>query len=62
VVDTNEDVLRDLQDRLDVRAVAGNGAYPNVLETAGIADTDILVALTNSDEINIVACEIAHTL
>ncbi len=62
VVDTNEDVLRDLQDRLDVRAVAGNGAYPMVLESAGIADTDILVALTNSDEINIVACEIAHAL
>jgi len=62
VVDTNEDVLRELQDRLDVRAVAGNGSYPNVLESAGIADTDILVALTNSDEINIIACEIAHTL
>jgi trk system potassium uptake protein TrkA len=62
VVDTNEDVLRDLQDRLDVRAVAGNGSYPTVLETAGIADTDILVALTNSDETNIVACEIAHVL
>jgi trk system potassium uptake protein len=62
VVDTNEDVLRDLQDRLDVRAVAGNGAYPIVLESAGIADTDILVALTNSDEVNIVACEIAHVL
>jgi trk system potassium uptake protein TrkA len=62
VVDTNEDVLRDLQDRLDVRAVAGNGAYPTVLESAGIADTDILVALTNSDETNIVACEIAHVL
>ncbi|HEY6451049.1 MAG TPA: Trk system potassium transporter TrkA [Steroidobacteraceae bacterium] len=62
VVDTNEDVLRDLQDRLDVRAVHGNGAFPNVLESAGIADTDILVALTNSDEINIVACEIAHVL
>ena len=62
VVDTNEVVLRDLQDRLDIRAVAGNGAYPSVLEAAGIADTDILVALTNSDEINIVACEIAHTL
>jgi len=59
VVDTNEDVLRDLQDRLDVRAVAGNGAYPTVLESA---DTDILVALTNSDEVNIVACEIAHAL
>src|SRR5665213_3333836 len=62
VVDTNEDVLREMQDRLDVRAVAGNGAYPVVLESAGIADTDILVALTNSDEVNIVACEIAHAL
>jgi trk system potassium uptake protein TrkA len=62
VVDTNEDVLRDLQDRLDVRAVHGNGAFPVVLENAGIADTDILVALTNSDEINIVACSIAHAL
>jgi trk system potassium uptake protein TrkA len=62
VVDINEDVLRDLQDRLDIRAVAGNGSYPNVLEAAGIADTDILVALTSSDEINMIACEIAYTL
>jgi trk system potassium uptake protein TrkA len=62
VVDTNEDVLRDLQDRLDIRTVAGNASYPSVLEAAGIADTDILVALTSSDEVNIVACEIAHAL
>ena len=62
VVDVNEDVLRELQDRLDIRAVAGNGSYPNVLEAAGIADTDILVALTSSDEVNMIACEIAHTL
>jgi trk system potassium uptake protein TrkA len=62
VVDTNDDVLRDLQDRLDIRAVAGNGSYPTVLEAAGIADTDILVALTSSDEVNIVACGIAQAL
>ncbi len=62
VVDTNDDVLRELQDRLDVRAVAGNGSYPNILEAAGIADTDILVALTSSDEVNIVACGIAQAL
>jgi trk system potassium uptake protein len=62
VVDTNEDILRDLQDRLDMRTVAGNASYPTVLEAAGIADTDILVALTSSDEVNIVACEIAHAL
>jgi trk system potassium uptake protein len=62
VVDNNEGVLRDLQDRLDVRVVAGNGSYPTVLEAAGIADTDILVALTNSDEVNMMACQIAYTL
>src|SRR6202790_1468964 len=62
VVDTNEDILRDLQDRLDIRAVAGHASYPAVLEAAGIADTDVLVALTSSDEVNIVACEIAHAL
>lgn len=62
VVDNNEQVLRDLQDRIDIRAVAGNAAHPPVLESAGIADTDILIALTNSDEVNIVACQIAQLL
>ena len=62
IVDTNEDVLRDLQDRLDVRTVAGSASHPSVLEAAGIAETDILVALTSSDEVNMVACSIAHTL
>ena len=62
IVDTNEDVLRELQDRLDVRTVAGSASYPSVLEAAGIGDTDILVALTSSDEVNMIACEIAHAL
>ncbi len=62
MVDTDEDVLRDLQGRIDVRTVAGNASYPAVLEAAGIADTDILVALTSSDEVNMVACEIASAL
>jgi trk system potassium uptake protein TrkA len=62
VVDTNEDILRDLQDRLDIRTVGGNAASPRILEAAGIAGTDILVALTNSDEVNMLACHIAWTL
>jgi trk system potassium uptake protein TrkA len=62
VVDTNEDVLRDLQDRLDVRTVAGNAAHPTVLEAAGAAEADIIVALTSSDEVNMMACEVAFTL
>ena len=51
VVDINEEVLRDLQDRLDVRTVAGNAAHPTVLEAAGGAEADIIVALTSSDEV-----------
>lgn len=62
VVDVNEDVLRDLQDRLDVRTVAGNAAWPTVLEAAGAAEADIIVALTSSDEVNMMACEVAFTL
>jgi len=62
VVDTDDDMLRDLQDRLDIRTVIGNAASPRVLEAAGIVGTDILVALTNSDEVNMLACHIAWTL
>jgi len=62
LVDSNEETLRDLQERLDVRTVAGNAAHPTVLEAAGAAEADILVALTSSDEVNMLACEVAFTL
>jgi trk system potassium uptake protein len=62
VIDQNEEILRDLQDRLDIRTVNGNASSPRVLEAAGIAGTDILVALTNSDEVNMLACQVAWTL
>jgi len=62
VIDQNEEILRDLQDRLDIRTVNGNASSPRILEAAGIADTDILVALTNSDEVNMLACQVAWTL
>lgn len=62
VVDTNEEALRDLQDRLDIRTVAGNASYPTVLEAAGAAEADIIIALTSSDEVNMMACEVAYTL
>ncbi|MBS0394971.1 MAG: Trk system potassium transporter TrkA [Proteobacteria bacterium] len=62
VVDSNEAVLRDLQDRLDVRTLSGNAASPAVLEAAGCADANLLVALTSSDEVNMVACHVAWTL
>jgi trk system potassium uptake protein TrkA len=62
VVDINEDTLRDLQDRLDIRTVAGNASYPTVLEAAGANEADIIVALTSADEVNMMACEVAFTL
>jgi trk system potassium uptake protein TrkA len=62
VVDTRGDVLRDLQDRLDIRTVVGNAAHPAILEAAGGQDADMVVALTNSDEVNMIACQVAHSL
>jgi trk system potassium uptake protein TrkA len=62
VVDVDDEVLRDLQVRLDIRTVRGNAASPRTLEQAGAAGADMLVALTNSDEVNIVACQVAWTL
>ncbi len=62
VVDTNEELLRDLQDRLDIRTVVGNASYPSVLEAAGTPDAAVLIALTSSDEVNMMACEVAYTL
>lgn len=62
IVDRNPEVLRELQDRLDVRTVVGNAAYPDVLERAGAKDADMVIALTDSDEINMIACRIMYTL
>ncbi|WP_392892936.1 Trk system potassium transporter TrkA [Pseudomonas migulae] len=62
VVDTDSERLRDLGDRLDIRTVQGRGSLPTVLRQAGADDADMLVAVTNSDETNMVACQVAHTL
>ncbi len=62
VIDTNQEILSDLQDRLDLRAICGNGAYPGLLEDAGADDADMIIALTNSDEINMIACQVASSL
>jgi trk system potassium uptake protein TrkA len=62
IVDRNPEVLRDLQDRLDVRTVVGNAAHPDVIERAGGKTADMIIALTSSDEINMLACQIAFTL
>ena len=62
VVDTNAEKLRTLQDRLDLQTVTGHASHPNTLLRAGAEDADMLIAVTNSDEINMLACQIAYTL
>jgi len=62
VVDLEPQRLRTLQDRFDLRTVAGSAAHPSVLVEAGIEDADLLVAVTQSDETNLVACRIAARL
>jgi trk system potassium uptake protein TrkA len=62
VVDQNADLLKELQDRFDLRTVLGHGAHPDVLLRAGAEDADMILAVTNSDETNMVACQVAYTL
>ncbi|MCB1919958.1 MAG: Trk system potassium transporter TrkA [Candidatus Competibacteraceae bacterium] len=62
VIDANAERLQILQDRLDIRTLAGHASHPTVLEQAGMADADMLVALTDNDEVNMIACQIAYTL
>ncbi len=62
LVDMNVSLLEELSDRLDIQTVVGHASHPDVLKRAGISDADMLVAVTNSDETNIVACQVAHSL
>jgi len=62
VVDHDANKLRTLQDHLDIRSVVGHASHPDVLARAGAEDADMVLAVTNSDETNMVACQIASTL
>ena len=62
VVDTDPDLIRAITTDLDVRGVIGHGSHPDVLVRAGVENTDMIIAVTYSDEVNMVACQIAHSL
>src|SRR5262245_59891330 len=62
VIDTDPGRISDLQDHFDLRGVVGNAAQPSVLRQAGADDADMLIAVTASDESNLVACKIAADL
>jgi len=62
VVDVLPERLKKLQDRFDLRTVVGNAAHPAILEQAGARDADMILAVTQSDETNMVACKLAATM
>jgi len=62
LVDTNAALLRELQEKLDIRTVTGLASHPSVLAAAGVDDADMLLAVTHSDEVNMVACQLAWKL
>ena len=62
VVDHDPEPLSALQNHLDLRTVVGHASHPDVLRRAGAEDADMLIAVTNDDETNMIACQVAYTL
>lgn len=62
LVDANAERLQAVQEYHDIRTVCGHCSYPDILRDAGVADADMIVAVTDNDEANIVACQIADSL
>lgn len=62
IIDTEVAALRELREKLDVNTRLGQASHPDVLEQANVNDADMLIAVTNSDEVNMIACQIAYSL
>ncbi|MCP5073978.1 MAG: Trk system potassium transporter TrkA [Rhodobacteraceae bacterium] len=62
VVDSNQSLVNQATDTLDVSGVTGFASYPDVLEKAGARDADMIIAATHSDEVNMVTCQVAHSV
>ncbi|MFP4274141.1 MAG: Trk system potassium transporter TrkA [Paracoccaceae bacterium] len=62
VVDSNPDLVRRATDTLDVQGIAGFASYPDILERAGARDAEMIIAATHSDEVNMVTCQVAHSV
>ncbi len=62
VVDNNPDLVRRATDTLDVKGITGFASHPDVLDRAGARDADMIIAATYSDEVNMVTCQVAHSV
>ena len=62
VIDSNADLVQRVRDTLDARGVHGHGSHPDILAQAGARDADMLIAVTQVDEVNMTACQVAHSI
>lgn len=62
VIDQSPELIRRLTDTFDLQGVVGHAAHPEILEKAGAEDADMMIAVTRTDEINMIACQVAHSL
>ena len=62
VIDQSSEDIEKIKDSLDVNAIVGKATYPSILEKANASDADIIIAVTRNDEINMLICQIAHTV
>ena len=62
IIDPSSEDIQKIDDALDVKAIVGKGTYPSILEKANAAETDMIIAVTRNDEINMVICQIAFSI
>ena len=62
VIDQRQELTQKIAESLDIQAITGFASHPEVLEQAGARDSELLIAVTNADEVNMVTCQIAHSL
>ena len=62
IVDSDQELVSKATDTLDVKGVSGFASYPDVLSSAGAQDADMIIAATHSDEVNMVTCQVAHSI
>ncbi|CAA6603275.1 Trk system potassium uptake protein TrkA [Rhodospirillaceae bacterium LM-1] len=62
VIDQRADLVRKISDSLDVQAILGHASHPDILDQAGASDAEMIIAVTAADEVNMIACQVAHSL
>ena len=62
IIDSSKRLIEKLGNKLDIRGIVGHGAHPDILGEAGAAEAEMLISVTPSDEINMMACQVAHSL